>query len=208
MAGEIDTTVVLANLLPDLHSTSFANLNFWLKADLIQWMDEAAKQLSRACMMFVERVTGTNTSNGTATYSLPTRHNATIHISFGTVPLRSATAMEMEARDPAFQTTPGPPDHWYEDTIGITSVGLVPVPTTSAALPMICSMAPPDLDTAQVMNVLLQAPSPVAAYLAFYVLAGAYGREGESEQPDLAKHASARVKMYEQIFSHYYGPGL
>jgi hypothetical protein len=118
--------------------------------------------------------------------------------------------IELESRDPAFQTTPAtadaPPDHWYEDDIGITAVGIAPVPATAVALPMICSMYPPDIDVGG-LNVLLQAPAPVAGYLAFFVLAKAYGREGESENPDLAQHCAARVKMYEQIFEKYYGKG-
>jgi hypothetical protein len=207
MAGEIDTSVVITNLLPDLHSDSLANLNFWTEANLIQWVDEAAKQLSRAVMMFVERDTSNTTAGGTATYPLPSRHNATIHVSFGTSPLRPATVIELEARDPAFQTTPGPPDHWYEDTIGMTTVGVAPVPTTAVSLPLICSVHPADIDVAKV-NHLLQAPAPVAGYLGMFVLAKAYGREGESEQPDLAQHCAARVKMYEQIFERYYGKGV
>jgi hypothetical protein len=206
MAGEINTTTVISNLLPDLHSDSLAHLTFWGSTDLIQWVDEAAKQLSRSAMLFVERDTSITTAGGTATYSLPSRHSATLHISFGTSPLRPATVIELESRDPGFQATAGAPDHWYEDDIGITAVGLAPVPTTAVSLPMICSMYPPDIDVAGV-NVLLQAPAPVAGYLAFFVLAKAYGREGESEIPDLAQHCAARVKMYEQIFEKYYGKG-
>jgi hypothetical protein len=207
VSGEIDSTVVLTNLLPDLHSSSFANLTFWTKGDLIQFMDEAAKRLARACMMFVERDTSNTTVNATATYALPTRHLATIHASFGTAPLRPATTIEMESRDPAFQTAPGTPDHWYEDTLGTGTIGLTPVPTTAVTLPLVCSMYPPDLDVAQV-NTLLQAPAPVSGYLTFSILAGAYGRESETEQPDLAKHCQARCSLYEQLFMHYYGPGL
>ena len=54
----------------------------------------------------------------------------------------------------------------------------------------------------------VEAPAPVAGYLAFFVLAKAYGREGESENPDLAQHCAARCDMYEKIFEKYYGAGL
>jgi|SRR5215467_5014158 len=205
MAGEINTTAVLDNLLPDLHADSYANLTFWTQAQLIAFEDQAAKQLSRAAMLFVERDTSKTTINGTRTYSLPARHNATIHVSYATVPLRPATTIEMEARDEEFETTAGPPDHWYEDNLDSTLIGLAPVPDSAASLPMVCSVYPPDLDG---INTLLQAPAPVAIYLTYFVLAKAYGKESETEEPDLAQHAAANVALFEQLFLHYYGEGL
>ena len=207
MAGEINTTTLIANLLPDLHSDSLAHLNFWSGSDLIQWCDEAVKRLARACMIFCERDTSITTAGGTATYSLPTRHIATIHASYGTSALRPAAQIDLESRDPAYQTTAGPPDHWYEDKLGTSTIGLAPVPTVAVSVPLLISAAPSDLDVGQ-LNVLVQAPAPLKGYLAFSVLAAAYGREGESEQPDLAQHCAERVRMFQQILSHYYGAGL
>jgi hypothetical protein len=109
-------------------------------------------------------------------------------------------------RDANFQTTAGTPDHWYEDGQG-WNIGFDPVPTTAVNIPLVMLSWPPTLDTAQV-NYLVQAPAPVAGYLGMYVLAKAYGREGESEMPDVAQHCSAFCDMYEQIFSKYYGKGL
>lgn len=206
MSGEIQTTTVLDGLLPDLHSPDYASLTFWSKPQLVQFLDDAAKQLSTKTMLFVERDTSQNTAPGTALYSLPPRHNATLHVAFGTSPLRPATTYELVARDPGYATTPGIPDHWYEDNLPIPQISIAPVPTTSAPLAMICSMYPPDLDTAQV-NTLLQAPAPVAIYLEYFVLAKAYGAEGESEEPDLAQHCAAKVALLEQVFAHLYGEG-
>lgn len=203
----IDTNQILDALLPDLHADSYANLTFWAKPQLVQYLDDAAKQLSRNSLLFVERSTIQSTVAATATYPLPLRHNATLHISFDTTPLRPATTIELEARNPAFQTTPGNPDHWYEDDLSITSVALAPVPTTAAPLPMICAMYPPDLDTGQV-NTLLQAPAPAAIHLSYFVLAKAYGSESETEEPDLANHAGAMVAMLEQVFAHLWGEGV
>ena len=205
MAGEINTTPVLAALLPELHADSMAHLNFWTQADLIQWADEACKRLSRASMMFVERDSTTITTvGGTAIYTLNSRQNSTLHISLGTSSLRPAAVMDLEARDEAFQSTPGTPDHWYEDDLALGTVGLVPVPIAVSPVATICNMCPPDLDVGQV-NVLVQAPAPVATYLAFSVLEKAYGQEGESEQPDLAQHCQGRADMLEQVFQSYYG---
>jgi len=208
VAGEIDTQEVITDLLPSLHSDSRAHLNFWSEADLIQWIDEALKRLARTAMLFVERDTSTATAAGTATYPLPARHLASLHISYGSSPLRPAAMVELEARDEGFQNTIGAPDHWYEDKLGMATVGVAPVPPDSAVtLAIIMSCVPPEVDAAKV-NTLVQAPAPLKGYLAFSVLGEAYGRESETEQPDLAKHCRARVQLYEQILQRYYGPGL
>jgi hypothetical protein len=206
MAGEINTTSVLDQLLPDLHSDSYGNLTFWTQAQLINFLDEGAKKLSRATMLFVERDTSKTTANGTGTYSLPLRHNDTIHVSYGATPLRPATTIELEARDQGYRTTPGNPDHWYEDDMDVTAIALAPVPTAAVSLPMICSMYPPDLDTGQ-LNTLLQAPAPVGIYLSYFVLARCYGKESESEIQDLSQHAEAKVALLEQVFAHLWGEG-
>lgn len=206
MAGEIQTTTVITNLLPSLHAAALADLTFWTEADLITWMDDALKRLARVARVWVERDTSITTEAGTATYALPARHLATIHVSFGAAPLRPASAAELEARNPAYQTAAGTPDHWYEDGLG-RNVGVAPVPEGATALPLLMQAWPPALDTAK-LNTLVQAPAPLAGYLAMYVLAKAYGREGESEMPDVAMHAEARCQMYEEVFAHLYGRGL
>jgi hypothetical protein len=207
MAGEIDTaTQVLDRILPDLHADSYANLTFWTKGQLVDFCDQGAKDLSRKTMVFCERDSSTATVAGTASYPLPPRHDATIHVSYATTPLRPATTVELESRDPNFLTTPGTPTHWYQDDLPIASIGLAPVPTAAVSLPMVCNMYPPDLDTAQV-NTLLQAPAPVAIYLSYYVLWKAYGAEGESEIPDLAQHCKAQCQLLEQVLQHLYGEG-
>lgn len=156
--------------------------------------------------MFVERDSSIVTACGTATYPLPTRHLATLHVSYESLSLRPAATIELEARDEAYATTEGTPDHWYEDKIGSATVGLAPVPDDAQGLPIVSSVFPAELDAGTV-NTLVQAPAPLKGYLAMAVLAKAYGREGESEMPDLAQHCTARLKMYESIFEQYYGRG-
>lgn len=206
MAGEIDTTAVITALLPALHADSTADLMFWALTDLIEWMDEGLKRLARVAGVFVERDTSITTVPGTAAYPLPERQDATLHVSYGTAPLRPASMIELEMRDPGFMTTTGAPDHWYEDGQG-WNVGLCPVPAAAVNVPLIMTAWPPALDAGQ-LNTLVQAPAPLAGYLSMYTLAKAYGKEGESEMPDVAQHCAARCQMYEQIFGKYYGPGL
>jgi len=165
------------------------------------------KRLADEAMVFVERDTSQTTAPGTSSYPLPTRQISTLHLSLGSSALRPGTAAELGARDELWQTTPGTPDHWYQDTIGLESVALAPVPTTAVALPMICSVTPLDLDVAKA-NTLVQAPAPLKGYLAFAVLARAYGRESETEQRDLADHAKARIDLYHALFKKYYGEGV
>lgn len=208
MAGEIDTQAVITSLLPALHSDTRAHLNFWSEADLIQWIDEGLKKLARTAGIFAERDVSTTTAAGTATYPLPSRHLSTLHISYGSTSLRPAAMVELEARDEGFQSTPGQPTHWYEDKLGLGTVGLSPVPSDAGiTVPVVMNCAPLDIDAAK-MNTLVQAPAPLKGYLSFAVLAEAYGREGESEQPDLAAHCRSRVQLYDQLLQHYYGPGL
>ena len=107
---------------------------------------------------------------------------------------------------PDYQNFSNTPDHWYEDDLSITSIGLAPVPFAIAPIAMVCGMYPPDLDTAQA-NTLLEAPAPIAVYLSFFVLAKAYGSESETEEPDLAQHANQMVSMLEQVSAHLWGEG-
>lgn len=204
--GAIDTTAVIDSILPSLHADSRAHLTFWSEADLIAWMDQGLKRLARVAAVFIELDTSITTSNGAYLYPLPERQDTTLYVSFGTVPLRPASMIELEMRDAGFQTTPGAPDHWYEDGQG-WNVGLTPVPNSASQVTLIIACWPLTVDPGK-NNILVIAPAPLAGYLAMYVLAKAYGREGESEMPDVAQHCEARCAMYEQIFNHYYGAGL
>lgn len=206
--GSIDTTQVIDDLLPTLHTADRAGLTFWTEGDLIQWLDEALKRLSRVAGVFVGRWTNVLTVAGQLIYSLPPRHVCTLHVSYQATPLRPAASLELEAKDPSYQTTQGTPDHWYQDLQGGLVFGVVPVPNTSdQPLPIIYNGFPETLDAAK-QNTLVAAPPPLKGYLAMCVLAEALGREGESEMPDVAKHCAGRISMYEQIFAAYYGKGI
>lgn len=210
MAGEINTQTVIDELLPALHSSSRANLTFWSEQDLEEWIDDSLKRLSRVCGIFVERSADNTTVNGTSSYLLPTRHVATLHVSYGTRPLRPANSIELEMRNPSYRTVPAtvalPPSYWYEDLEGNATLRITPVPIAAVSLPIICTVFPTEVDTAE-SNTLVQAPAPVAGYLAMYTLSKAFGKEGESEMPDVGMHCAARCEMYEQLLQSYYGPG-
>lgn len=206
--GGIDTTQVIDDLLPSLHAATRADLTFWTEGQLIQWMDEALKRLARVACVFVGRAANTLTVAAQATYTLPPRHVATLHASYLAAQLRPSGTRELEARDPAYQTTAGTPAYWYQDLQGNTAIGLAPVPDTSdQAIPMIYEGWPPELDAGR-QNTLVAAPPPLKGYLAFSILAQVYGTEGEMEMPDLAAHCRARRDLYDQLFVSYYGKGI
>jgi len=162
--------------------------------------------LARIVGIFVDRTVIAATGAGQASYSLPLQHVATLHVSFGTVPLRPGNMAELESRDPAFQTAPGTPDHWYEDLLGAPVISLTPVPDSSAILPVVYTAWPPELDAAENNHSLL-APAPLKSYIAMAVIAAAYSEEGESEMPDIAQHCKGRMAMIEQALTTY-GRGI
>ncbi len=167
-------------------------------------MDEALKRLARLVCVFVGRQADSLTVPGTASYALPTQHIATLHVSYGTTPLAPANMLELEARDPAFLTTPGTPDHWYEDLIGLATVALSPVPDAEQAYPVIYVGWPDTLDAGR-QQTLVAAPPPLKGYLAMAVLNRAYSTEGEMESQDIAAHCKSRMDLFEQAFQSYYG---
>lgn len=207
-AGSLDSTQVIDELLPSLHAGSRAELTYWTEGELIEWMDEALKRLARVACVFVGRTESILSVAGQAAYTLPTRHVATLHVSYLDAPLRPAGTVELEALDSAYQTTQDTPERWYQDLVGDATFGLAPVPDTSDdSIPLIYEGWPETLDAGG-QQTLVAAPAPLKGYLAFSVLANAYGREGEMEMPDLAAHCRGRIQMYDQIFQGYYGAGI
>lgn len=204
----IDTTQVIDEALWSLHAGSRADLVFWTAGDLIQWLDEAVKHLSRVACVFVGRDASTLTVTGQATYPLPDRHVSTLHMSHLTTPMRPAGTMELEARDEAYQTTQGTPAYWYQDLQGGAQFGVAQVPdTTGEPMPVIYQGYPDALDAAG-QNTLVPGPPPLKGYLAMCLLSAAYSAEGELESPDIAAHCKMRMKIYEQMFATYYGKGI
>lgn len=204
----IDTAAVINSILPDLHAEVLTELTFWTESDLIRWQDECVKHLSHLALMFVVRDTTIVTAAAGPRYNLPPRHVTTLHVSLGATPLRPANVEELEGLDPAFQSSQGTPERWYEDKIGTPELALAPVPDTGGvAVPVVYSSWPPEIDVNKV-NTTLAAPAPLKGYMAMAILSEAYGSEGEAEMPDVAAHCRGRLALYEQLFQGYYGKGI
>lgn len=201
----IDVDQVIEECLPSLHAATRADLVFWTAGNLLEWADEALKRLAMIAGVFVTRAT-TLTVPTHGTYTSPDRHISTLHVSLDSTPLRPAGTVELEARDTNYLTTPGTPDHWYQDLLGMDVIGLVPVPNQESSLATIYEAWPSTVDAGG-QNTSVPAPAPLKGYLAMYLLAEAYGREGEMEMPDVAAHCRGRLDLYHQIFQTYYGKG-
>ncbi len=204
-AGGIDVSQVIDQALWDLHADSRANLTFWDEAQLYQWLDEAVKRLASIACVFVGRYAAVLTVQGQAAYSHPPQHVSTLHVSLGSTALRPASTMELEARNPAYQTAQGTPAYWYENLLGSDSIALAPVPDTSdVTIPQIYAGWPTGLDMSQTV---VAAPAPLKGYLGMALLAEAYGIEGEMEMRDVAAHCRGRLGLYHMLFKQYYGAG-
>lgn len=203
-AGGIDTTQVIDEALWSLHAASRADLTYWTEGDLIRYLDESLKRLARKACVFVGRSTAISTAAGTATYAHPDRHLVTLHVSYDGGAIAPGNVAELEARDEDFRTTGGAPTAWYEDLLAGDVVGLAPVPTAAATLAQVYAGYPATLDAGR-QQTLVGAPAPVRGYLGMCLLAEAYSRAGDSEMPDVAKHCRARMDLFEQLFTTYYG---
>jgi hypothetical protein len=201
----IDVDQVIEECLPSLHAATRAELGPWTAGNLLEWLDEGLKRLSVIAGVFITRAT-TLTVPAQPSYASPPRHISTLHVSLDAVPLRPAGTLELEARDAGYLTTAGTPDHWYQDLLGMNMIGLAPVPDAEQTMASIYESWPETVDAGG-QNTLVPAPGPLKGYLAMYLLAEAYGREGEMEMPDVAQHCRARLELYHQIFQSYYGKG-
>jgi hypothetical protein len=204
-AGGVDVSAVIDQALWDLHAESRSDLVFWTESQLYQWLDETVKRLSAIACLFVGRSI-TLTVEGQAGYTQPPQHVSTLHVSLDTEALKPASTLELEAKDPGYQTTQGTPENWYEDLLGLGSLALCPVPDTSDVnLPRIYEGWPDKLEAGQTM---LSAPAPMKGYLGMALLAEAYGIEGEMEMPEVAAHCRGRLELYHALFQQYYGRGI
>jgi hypothetical protein len=199
-AGEI-----LAALYPRLHAAGASDLIWWSKLELLDWLDLALKALARRAGMFVKR-TQTATAAAAATYALPPDHLSTIQVSLAGTPLRPASVHELAARDEGYETTAAdathPVTHWYEDTIGLASIGVARVPIAVEQLTLIHhhTLPAPGADDS-----LLAIPKAAAAFLEDAVLSEAYGRESDVRMPEVAAFLGREIELFAQVFEEYWG---
>lgn len=201
------TTTLIANLTPLLHSDSIANAVFWTNAECVAWLDEAVKRLARSFCVLVVRDTSISTANGTAKYTLPTRHISTVHVAVDNKPLRAATTHELVARDGSFETTAAGangPTHWYQDKITIDQIGFYPVPIATKTVAIIHTQFPATVTDGANIDV----PAVIGDYLEYWVLREAYNKESDARLVECAQQLGEVLGLLDREFAAMWGQNV
>ena len=115
--------------------------------------------------------------------------------------LRITPVRELWALDGTWPATPGPAARCSFDAGSVGTITLYPVPTAGGTLSQVCQEFPADGSTELALPAVLQ------DLFSYAMLAGARGKESDSAMPEMAAHFGERVKLYEQIAEHLWGPG-
>lgn len=200
-------TTIISNLLPRLHASSTANLVHWTNGELTAFGDESIKRLGREVGVFLARGT-ISLSNGTAQYSLPSRHVSTVRVTHNGIPLIPSSTDELEYLNSAYLTTTGTPTHFYQDKQGFAKISFYPVPNTAAAaltLSITYHEWPAELDSGGA-NVTIPGPLPIAGdYIQARVHAEAVGKESDGAIPEVAAFLNQKLEMLQVIIADYWG---
>jgi hypothetical protein len=177
-------------------------------ADLYQWADEAVKKLSYGVGLFVVYDNSVTVSAGTAIYNLPATHVFTLMAAVidadGIHLLRLTPVRDLWALDAMWEATSGTPARASMDAGAVGTVTVYPTPTAGGTLAQICQEFPGAV--AQDSSTLAL-PTVLQDYFTYALLAGARGKESDSAMPEMAEHFTARMRMYEQLAEHLWGPG-
>lgn len=195
----------LAEVYPCLNADDAASLIHWTEAELIEWANQGQRDLARRFSMWVERDTTNTTADGTASYTLPTRHLSTIHVTLGGASLRAASVRELEALSAAWTTDDctgaAVPSHYCQDVAGTTAIRLYKIPGTVATLAILHHEYPADLASGSNPDM----PDPVADWLFFRMVAEARAKESDGSMPEAAKFCRDVMGVYESAFAGYWG---
>jgi hypothetical protein len=90
------------------------------------------------------------------------------------------------------------------DAGSVGTVTLYPNPLTGGTVTQVCQEFPAAI-VLGASAVLL--PTVLGDYFTYAMLAGARGKESEAAMPEMAGHFEQRMKLYEQVIEHLWGPG-
>jgi hypothetical protein len=173
-------------------------------AELYQWADEAAKQLSYKAGVFVVNDSSITVVAGTAAYSLPATHVFTVAAWLGTTPLRVTPVRELWALDATWPASTGPASRVSIDAGCVGTITVYPKPTAGGTLSQVCQEFPSAIVEGSTTVAL---PRVLEDYFTYAMLAGARGKESDAAMPEMAKHFRERMGLYEQVMEHLWGPG-
>lgn len=200
----MNTNTLINRLLPQLHATAEANLYATNRAELLEIIDESLKRLARKVLIFVARNTSLQTADETATYTLPERHIATLHVAIEEIGLIASSTSELEALDEAYKTTAGAPQHWYGDGEGFSKFGLYPVPEGADEIEIIEQEMPAEISE---LNLSCQMPAVFDDYVQALVLRRVYTKESDIQMPEVAGPLDQLISIYEATLIDLYGKG-
>jgi hypothetical protein len=204
----VNAATVIAELLPALNTVAIADLTFWTKTELYGYADEAVKRLARSVGLFVERDAATAIIPGTATYSLPTRHISTVHVSLGGRALQPAAIQDLEALDDVWPATEDEePTHYVQDGAGCEQLTLYPKLAVGAS-GNIAVIHRQYLATVTEASPAFSAPEAVREYLTFRMLESARSKESKAAMPEVAAWAGQMAGLCEQAAQAYWGEAL
>jgi hypothetical protein len=186
-------STILARLLPLLNSDTVEELVFWTEDELYSYMDEACQRLGRFAM-FVARDTSTEVESDSRTYALPGACRSVVEISLDGRVLRPAAVEHLEARSRTWTTDTGTVELY---TLAAKVVTLWRTPITSGTLSVIYYTWP----FAQSHRM----PLAVGDCFTWAVLEDARSKAGDGQAMDIAEQAKERVRLYESVFTQYWG---
>jgi hypothetical protein len=201
---------ILEELLPALNASSYTDLVFWTQEELLEFAEEAARQLGAL---------GVNVSRddlavygGSSSFQMPARTLSVIHVSHEGRSLRGINVQELEARDSDWRTAADDePTHFASDVAGVEILTLYPMPNDDGTGGVVrhhwqgpvWSPLAPDSPLALISDT---APGPgiFGDYIRYRVIEKARERDGDGMMLDAAIHAGERCKLYAAIFGRYW----
>ena len=191
---------VILDALPALNSASTADLTFWSLDELYGYCTRAIARMARTAAMFTNAETATLASTS-APIDSPSGSLGTAAIAVSGRTLRRVTVADIEALGTIAATSP---QRWTEDP-GLSKTTLYPQNLGGPWTLNRIYHASPGGVTALSSTVPAAVPGAFAPYLFWSLLAEARAKEGDSQLPDVAAHAAARVAELEAAAKAYYG---
>jgi hypothetical protein len=213
----VDSSVSLSDAVYRLGFLSLVDsqaANAWVTAaELYQFADDAAKQLSYKCGVFIGLDTTIAVTAGTGAYALPSTHVFTIFawvapqagVGGSNQPLRPTPVLALWALDANWPATTGEPTRCSFDAGSVGTITIYPIPVSSGILEQICQEFPGTIAAGSPQVAAM--PTVLQAYLTYAMLAGSRGKESDYTMPDMAAHFAGRCDLYEQVIGHLWGPG-
>lgn len=197
-------TAITGDVVPTLNASSVSDLIFWTEDQLYEWGNQAAKQLAElGCLVFAD--SSVSVVAGTAEYSLPAYHIATLYAYAGDRVLLPMNVDELDALDSDWTNTLGTALKNFLLTEGLEKVTVYPTLYSghSATLTLICQKHLAEISSSA--NYVLSIPEPLREYFVLAILAAARGHEGDGRMPDVTEAAGAIMGIIGQTAAELWG---